>query len=254
MRQTIEESKVSIDELENELAASGIDVPPPPPELAKINKLAVSLEGLLPEDFWTPALEGVPDQEYVDEYGAISPIPGHDGTDCLRWDNTLWAKADHFRYRWNIFKNIRHAIDQNEGGMEKFSQGYKVYGLNRGEHEGKKGIWYREWAPGAKAVALVGEFNNWDPKTEHWALKNDFGVWQLFLPDKPDGTSAITHRTKIKTRLETAGGQWVERIPAWIKWATQEWNEIQYNGVYYCPPKGKGKPGVLEADKLYTSK
>jgi hypothetical protein len=34
--------------------------------------------------------------------------------------------------------------------MENFSQGYKHYGLNRGSHEGKTGIWYREWAPGAK--------------------------------------------------------------------------------------------------------
>jgi hypothetical protein len=28
-------------------------------------------------------------------------------------------------------------------------------------------------------------------------------------------------RTKIKVRLETSHGEWVERIPAWIKWATQ---------------------------------
>jgi hypothetical protein len=46
-------------------------------------------------------------------------------------------------------------------------------------------------------------------------------VWALFLPDAPDGTSAIPHRTKVKARLETAYGEWVERIPAWIKWATQ---------------------------------
>ena len=29
-------------------------------------------------------------------------------------------------------------------------EGYKFYGLNRGEHEGKAGLWYREWAPAAK--------------------------------------------------------------------------------------------------------
>jgi 1,4-alpha-glucan branching enzyme len=56
------------------------------------------------------------------------------------------------------------------------------------------GIWYREWAPGAKALALVGEFNNWEPRPQDWAIKNDFGVWNLFLPDNPDGTSAIPHR------------------------------------------------------------
>lgn len=42
-------------------------------------------------------------------------------------------------------------------------------------------------------------------------------------------------RTKVKARVQLADGSWAERIPAWIKWATQEWNEIQYNGVYYEP-------------------
>ncbi len=64
----------------------------------------------------------------------------------------------------------------------------------------------------------------------------------------------VMFRTKIKTRLETAYGEWVERIPAWIKWATQEWNEVQFNGCYYQPEGGKGQPGVLDADKTYTFK
>ena len=57
------------------------------------------------------------------------------------------------QYRWHVYKSIREAIDKNEGGLEKFSQGYKFYGLNRGEHEGKQGTWYREWAPGARVTA-----------------------------------------------------------------------------------------------------
>ena len=44
-------------------------------------------------------------------------------------------------------------------------------------------------------------------------------------------------RSKVKARIETGYGEWVERIPAWTKWATQEWNEIQFNGTYYAPPK-----------------
>ena len=35
--------------------------------------------------------------EYKDEYGAITPVPNHDGTACFKWDDTLWAKADHFK-------------------------------------------------------------------------------------------------------------------------------------------------------------
>ena len=34
-----------------------------------------------------------------------------------------------------------------------------------------------------QAVALVGEFNAWHPKDEHWALRTEFGVYVLFLPD-----------------------------------------------------------------------
>ncbi len=85
--------------------------------------------------------------------------------------------------------------------------------------------------PPSQALALIGEFNSWQPKDSHWAFKNAYGVWELFLPDGPDGAPALPHRSKVKCRLETAGGQWVERIPAWIKWATQEWNEIQFNGA-----------------------
>jgi 1,4-alpha-glucan branching enzyme len=43
-------------------------------------------------------------------------------------------------------------------------------------------------------MALVGEFNNWEPKDGHWCFKNEFGVWELFLPDNNDGSQAIPHR------------------------------------------------------------
>ncbi len=46
----------------------------------------------------------------------------------------------------------------------------------------------------AQAISLVGEYNQWDPKPEHWAVRNEFGVWELFLPDSADGEQAIPHR------------------------------------------------------------
>jgi 1,4-alpha-glucan branching enzyme len=87
----------------------------------------------------------------------------------------------------------------------------------------------------------------------HQTPTRSFGVWELFLPDAADGSSAIPHRTKIKTRIEGADGAWVERIPAWITWATQEWNEVQYNGVYWCPGR-TGAPGEVDPDARYTFK
>ena len=101
--------------------------------------------------------------------------------------------ARRMQYRWGVFKNIREHIDRAEDGMDKFTQAYKHYGINRGEHEGKPGIWYREWAPGAQAVALIGEFNDWEPKDGHWALKDDFGSFNLFLPDVA-GKPQVPHK------------------------------------------------------------
>ncbi len=49
-----------------------------------------------------------------------------------------------------------------------------------------------------QALALLGEFNAWEPKPEHWAVKNDFGVWNLFLPDAQDGTPVIAHRCVLQ--------------------------------------------------------
>lgn len=51
----------------------------------------------LPEDYWTPTLEVPDNMEYVDEYGPISAIPDHDGTPSFKYDNTLWAAAEHFK-------------------------------------------------------------------------------------------------------------------------------------------------------------
>ncbi len=42
-----------------------------------------------------------------------------------------------------------------------------------------------------QALCLVGEYNNWSPKDSHWAFKNAFGVWELFLPDNADGTPQV---------------------------------------------------------------
>ncbi len=59
-----------------------------------------------------------------------------------------------------------------------------------------------------QALALVGEYNNWDPKPEHWAVKNDFGVYQLFLPDGTDGTPAIKHRCGVVGNQAVSPGLW----------------------------------------------
>ncbi len=60
-------------------------------ESASMQKEAASRE-----DYWAPT-QGTVAEGGVDTYGPISPIPDHDGTDCLKWDSSLWSHGDHFK-------------------------------------------------------------------------------------------------------------------------------------------------------------
>jgi 1,4-alpha-glucan branching enzyme len=57
--------------------------------------------------------------------------------------------------RYKIFQGILQKINETEGGIEQFSRGYERFGLTKQED----GLTYREWAPGAKAVHLIGDFS-----------------------------------------------------------------------------------------------
>ena len=56
-----------------------------------------------PEDYWTPIRPPPGKGEYTDQYGTLSPVPQHDGTDCLKTDDTLWTHAEHFKVTTTVF-------------------------------------------------------------------------------------------------------------------------------------------------------
>ena len=51
----------------------------------------------MPEDFWCPEVAPVPGGLIENPLPAMSPPAEHDGTMCLKWDDTLWSHADHFK-------------------------------------------------------------------------------------------------------------------------------------------------------------
>ena len=59
---------------------------------------------------------------------------------------------------------------------------YDVLGGRMCEHEGVKGTKFAVWAPCAKGVALVGDFNRWDGRVNPMRNLGYNGVWELFVP------------------------------------------------------------------------
>ena len=49
-------------------------------------------------------------------------------------------------------------------------------------HEGIEGVHFAVWAPRARRVSVVGEFNDWDGRRNPMRKRVDTGVWEIFLP------------------------------------------------------------------------
>uniref|UniRef100_A0A5B6ZJQ5 1,4-alpha-glucan branching enzyme n=1 Tax=Davidia involucrata TaxID=16924 RepID=A0A5B6ZJQ5_DAVIN len=158
------------------------------------------------------------------------PPPGT-GKRIYEIDTLLIAHREHLDYRYGQYKRMREAIDKYEGGLEVLSRGYEKFGFTRSA----TGITYREWAPGAKSASVIGDFNNWNPNADIMT-QNEFGIWEIFLPNNADGSPPIPHGSRVKIRMDTPSG-FKDSIPAWIKFSVQAPGEIPYNGIYYDPPE-----------------
>lgn len=122
-------------------------------------------------------------------------------------------------------------IEKVAGSLEKFATGHCYYGFNYDSK--KKGWWYREWAPGAQQLFLVGDFNNWNWDS-HPLNQIPGGIWELFLPDTEDGPQ-LKHESFVKVRIVSNNGDQL-RIPAYIKRAVQN-EKLEFAGQIWNPDK-----------------
>lgn len=58
----------------------------------------------------------------------------------------------------------------------------KCFGAQVMEHEGVPGVRFAVWAPNARRVSVVGDFNGWDGRRHVMRLRYPAGVWELFIP------------------------------------------------------------------------
>ena len=130
------------------------------------------------------------------------------------------------------FKNLLHQIESNEKSLDNFANSYQTMGL----HVLPNGdIKYREYAPGAKGIALFGEFNNWN-RDQYWAKRDQYGFWELIIPNE-DGKPRIKHKTKVKCNVVLSNGQWADRNPIWIEYLYQNTQSLIFDGVFWNPEK-----------------
>src|SRR5947209_11163507 len=85
-------------------------------------------------------------------------------------------------------------------GEGRHEQIYGKLGSHPMEHEGVQGTGFGVWAPSAKAVSVVGDFNSWDGRLHAMRSMGASGVWELFLPE-------CTIGARYKFEIQGADGE-----------------------------------------------
>ena len=68
----------------------------------------------------------------------------------------------------------------NEGNHHRI---YEKLGAHFTEINGVKGVYFAVWAPNARNVSVLGDFNSWDGRKHQMRKSSDVGVWELFIPE-----------------------------------------------------------------------
>lgn len=105
---------------------------------------------------------------------------------CLQIETPNRVFTGQDPYRFGLVISADDAISLKAG---RCWHAHRVLGAHQVEVEGVLGISFSVWAPTAKRVSVVGDWNGWDARLRPMRFRHEIGVWEVFEPDLPPGSS-----------------------------------------------------------------
>lgn len=127
-------------------------------------------------------------------------------------DSGLERYAGAIEARYDYAKRKELELTGGTQSLADFASGYLYFGL----HKTSKEWIFREYAPNATELYLIGDFNNWQQGPEYQLQNIGNGVWEIKLPLR-----AMRHGDLYKLMMHWKGG-FGERIPAWATRVVQD--------------------------------
>lgn len=123
-------------------------------------------------------------------------------------------------------KEIRHKY----GNWENVTGQASCLGL---VYDKASNTWiYREWAPSAKRLWLIGDFNDWNRETHPMVPLERGGIWEIRLPG-----DVLKHGQRYKVHVVGNDGSSMDRIPAYAKRVIQDERTYDFSVQIWQPDK-----------------
>ena len=128
--------------------------------------------------------------------------------------------------RLEHIQGMRERITEGRMDLLDLASGHEYFGL----HKTAGGWTFREWAPNATTIYLVGDFCRW-AEDHSFALSRltDDGQWEIRLPE-----DALHHGDLFRLRVHWRGGQG-DRIPAYARRVVQDPDTLIFNAQVWAP-------------------
>ena len=78
-------------------------------------------------------------------------------------------------------------LDQYLFGQGNHYEIYEKMGAHKVTYKGKEGVYFAVWAPNARRVAVVGDFNGWDFEADYMERQEPVGIYTCFVPGVKEG-------------------------------------------------------------------
>ena len=156
---------------------------------------------------------------------------------CDPWlepfNDAIQGRYDHVIYKLN-------ELTGGKKSLAEIADGHLYFGL----HRTARGWVFREWAPNATDIYLIGDFNNWQ-ETEQYRLKRIAGTgnWEIKLPLR-----AMKHLDLYKMKVYWEGGSG-ERIPAWATRVVQDEDTKIFSAQVWNPEPYEWKKKTFKPNK-----
>lgn len=144
----------------------------------------------------------------------------------IKYDPYLKPFENSINKRMARYKEKRKALLSDCSSLSDFANAHEYFGF----HKSGDGWFYREWAPAADNVYIMGDMNSWD-KTGLRLTRLQNGVFEIYL----HGADYLYNGCKVKTVIEK-DGQLLERIPLYAKRVVQDKNTYVWSAEIVDEP------------------